>query len=175
MIDVLLTRSDFERARARAERKKALLAGSKCTYYMKAEKDLIGLLGEIAFAKYLKQIEADFSEYGEIMQKGVGDRWDFKLKAAGQYHYFDVKTSTRYDTIAVNARQADLARKHGARLVCVRLDQKASRAQIIGHASPDDLKRDSAKDFTYNGARVEMYSVPAWALRRFKVDEIVVS
>ena len=173
MIDVLLTRSDFEKARKRAEVLQARRAGSSLTLDAIKDFQIIGVLGEIAFGKYLAFIGARAQEHAENTGS-FGDKWDFSLRSGGRTHYFDVKSTTKYDTVAVNARLAEKAKRNGTRLVGVRVDLKSGRAAILGHCLPALLARDRSKDFAHKGAQIEMYSVPAWALSRFKVDDVVV-
>lgn len=174
MITVQLYRDEYDRAIKIAERIKERRKDSVLFLPGTDDPTLTGVLGELAFEKYLKHIGADFRRH-EDDTGSFGDAWDYVVNYENYGPvYFDVKTSKIYDIITVNERLALKAIKTNLILVGAKL-QSGNTVVIYGHAPASELKREVRPRVNKRtGEEYFIYKIPKHAIRRFKTDDLVI-
>ena len=141
----------------------------------RSDRDIIALMGEYAFRKYLQENLLPFQE-PTLAEKFVdnSDPYDFKL-IEEPHSKIDVKATNTYKTIVVNEHQYKLLyKKEIDVLVGVFVEFKPTyRAFIRHYGFITDLLRDETLDYVskYNNKRISMYSLPQWKWHYFKLNQ----
>lgn len=171
MIHIHLTQEDIQEAREFNNKLKALKTGLNSRIVGTKDHEIIGLLGQKAFKKYLDHLKVHYEELNEKFGRHLGDSCDFIIGGKK----VDVKSSKKYSTICLNRAQYWKSfYKKVNYLVGVHFSNFPSTAIIIGYGYWNDLVRDPEKDFEYNGKQFEMYSLPRNKTYIFPINDIVI-
>jgi hypothetical protein len=138
--------------------------------------ELIGILGEIAFRKYLDFYTIPYKyktkELFNDPNNKYGDSYDFLIQ--GKYK-IDVKSSGKYRVLYTDEKNKDKAIENEVLIIGVYVDVKEhsiepAEAEIIGVGKATDFEYDPIRSTTYQGKERRLYIIPDNKTRKLKFD-----